>query len=610
MGPNEQQLLEYYKRELTYLRKMGASFGARYPKIAGRLEVGLHPSPDPHIERLIESFAFLTARIQYDIESEFPRLATALLGVLYPQFTQPIPSMSVAQFEVDPSQGKMTTGHLIPRHTPLSAPTLQGHLCRFRTAYDVVLWPLGVTYAGFEATDRYDFLDRRPGVALVLRLRLACLTGSMKELALDRARFHLAGERILVNALYELLFAHTLAVVLLPEGDRKKPVFLPETALRPVGFEPNEAILPYPPNAHDGYRLLQEYFTFPEKFLFFDLDHLDRNQSENHFDVLICLDQIPSSRLTIDEDNFRLGCAPIVNLFPRATDPLRLNEQRFEYLLHPDKRRESHTEIHSIRSVSALPDPRDRSRDLQPFFSYTHEMEDETAQGGQFAHPSFWYATRRPTGRKELSGAHVYLSFVDLDFNPRMPAVTTIYAHTLCTNRGLAEQLPAGARLMIEQAAPLARIAALTRPTDQVTPPLSGASLWRLISHLSLNYLSLSNQKGSIEALREILRLYGFSSAEDTSQQIMGIREMATQLVTRRVGREAWRGFCRGVEVTLAFDEQFHVGTSAFLLAAVLNRFFPLYASVNSFTQLTIKSLQREGVWKQWPPVVGEQFLL
>jgi type VI secretion system protein ImpG len=327
------------------------------------------------------------------------------------------------------------------------------------------------------------------------------------------------------------------------------------------------------------------------------------HKSENGFDILILLDQIPGSRLTIDKNTFRLGCTPIINLFRKTTDPIRLDEKRAEYLLHPDQRREGITEIHSIQAVMAIEHDSYEPRPVEPFYSYSHNLE----QRGQKA---FWQARRESTGRKDLPGTHVYLSLVDLDFDIHIPPSTTIYAKTLCTNRRLAEEVPAGAVLQIEKAAPLERIYTLDKPTRQIDPPLRGQALWRLISHLSLNYLSLGNDKESLTALHEILKLYSFLDPEQTYQQISGIREMACRQVVRRVGSDAWKGFCRGIEVTLVFDEKLYVGSGSFLLAAVLNRFLPLYASVNSFTQLIIKSKQREGIWKRWEPAAGEQIVL
>ena len=589
-GDGWEGLLEYYNRELAYLRRSGGEFAKRYPKIASRLELGIGPSADPHVERLIESFAFLTARIQRDIENEFPEITSALLSVVYPQFLNPIPSMAVAQFNVDPTQGKITSGYLINRQTPLFAETMEALPCRFRTCYPVVLWPVQISYAGFESTDQFSFLDNSPRVATVLRLRVDVLAGSLKDLELKQLRFHLSGDLNVAFRLYELIFGNMVSVALLPEGSTS-PVFLPENSVKPVGFGSDEEVIPYPPHAHAAYGLLQEYFTFPEKFLFFDLDNLDRHASDKSFDILFMFDMTPRQRLTLDNETFRLGCTPIINLFRKTTEPIRLDQRKTEYALVPDQRRERTTEIHSIQTVSLTSNPEDKTRLVEPFFSFHHQAETEEQR-------AFWYMTRQPAVRKDMSGTEMSMRLVDLDFNPAEPPAQTIFAHTLCTN------------LQIEEAAPAAEIVCLTKPSAQLDPPLGGSTLWRVVSHLSLNYLSLSGDEESLRALREILRLYSYLDDASVTQQISGIRDLSCKTVVRRVGTDAWKGFCRGIEVNLLFDEELYVGSSAFLFGSVLNRFFALYASVNSFTQLVIRSKQRDGVWKKWPPTIGEQIVL
>ena len=605
-GDQQEEILRYYWRELTYLRKAGAAFAEKYPKVAGRLDLGASgETADPHVERLIEAFAFLTGRIQHNLDSDFPEVASELLNLLYPHYLNPVPSLAIARFEVDPERGKMTTGHLLPKQTPLFAQSEEGRVCRFRTCYPVTLWPLAVTAAGFESTAQFDFLDRDTSVATVLRLHLS---GPVEGLAVDRLRFFLNGDRLLVDTLYELLFCHLVRVAILPEGS-KTPLFLPPGALAPVGFGADEEVLPYPPPAHPGYRLLQEYFAFPEKFLFFDLGPLSDHRSRQGFDLLFLFDRSPKDRLYLGTETFLLGCTPVVNLFPRTTEPIRLDQRRTEYPLVADARRERETEIHSIQKVSASSQPKDESRIFSPFYSFSHRMGEERQR-------TFWHARRMPTGRADLPGTQMVLSFLDLDWTPRLPAVDTLYAHTLCTNRNLAEQLPAGALLQTDVVAPVARISCLAKPTQEVLPPLGGANLWRLVSHLSLNYLSLSGDgrgaggEEGRDALREILRLYSPAGDATAERQILGLAGLSCRKVVRRMGSEAWRGFCRGSEVTLVFDEDAYVGSSAFLLASVLNRFFALYASMNSFTQLVIQSHQRHGVWKRWPPMAGEQILL
>jgi len=600
----QEELLRYYNSELTYLRRMGRSFAARYPKIAERLEISGEQCADPHVERLIESFAFLTARIQRQIDSEFPQITASLLGILYPHLVNPVPPMAIARFEVDPDQGKIIEGHHIKKHTQLVARTTEMLPCRFRTCYPVTLWPFDVVQAGFESADQFPFLNRAGSqIATVLRLHLEPRGVTLPEMKLDKLRFFLRGDSGLVNALYELLFCHTARVAILPES-ADEPVYLPEDSIRPVGFAPDEEVIPYPQHALPAYRLIQEYFLFPEKYHFFDLENLHLHRSKTGLDILILLNRMPREKLVVDSQTFSLGCTPIVNLFKKTTEPIRLDETQLEYRLVADIRRERTHEIHSVVSVSASSNPMEETRHLDPFFSFQHRMDGKEQR-------AFWHAHRGPTGREDLPGTEIHISLVDLDFKPSLPPLQTVYAHTLCTNRDLAVQLTAGAELQIEDAAPLHRISCLEKPTYPAYPPIEGASLWALVSNLSLNYLSLSDGKESLEALREILRLYSFSDAPSAHQQVQGIREMTCKPVVARVGQPDWRGFCQGTRITLKFDEDLYVGSSPFLLGAVLRQFFALYASVNSFTQLVIQSLQRENEgedeWKRWPPLAGYQ---
>ena len=599
---SQRDFLPYYHKEIAYLRKQGAAFAERYPKLMGRLQLGAHECADPQVERLLESFAFLTGRIQHQLDSEFPELTSALLGVLYPQFLNPIPAMSVAQFEVDPERGQLTTGHLIPRHTPLFTTSPDGVTCRFRTCYPVTLWPVAVTYAGIEPTAQFDFLDAATDVAAVMRLRLASQAGPLQELNLQRLRFYLRGDRALSSSLYEYLTCAVRQVAIRPDSGAR-PLRLPPDTIVPVGFAPEEAVLPYPPHAHPGYRLLQEYFTFPEKFLFIDVDRLDAHGSQHYFDLLFLLDRMPPKWFRIDQQSFALGCTPMINLFRKTSEPIRLDHRQTEYRLIPDIRRERWTEVHSIRRVSASSHADETTQLIQPFYAYTHTMASRD-------HKAFWRARRVPASQPNLPGTELRLSFVDLDFNPHLPPLQTVYAHTLCTNRDLAENLLDGALLEIEEAAPQQRIICLHKPTSQRQPPLGGATLWRLISHLSLNHLSLSDGPQSLHALREILTLYNTDENPAAHQHIMGIRSMACQPVVRRLGVDAWRGFCRGLEITLEFDDDCYQGSNPILLASVLNHFFALYASINTFTQLVMTNSDREGIIKRWPPMAGEQTIL
>lgn len=594
-------LLDYYQRELNYLRSAGIDFARSYPKIARRLEIGPDQSTDPNVERLIESFAFLTGRVQRNLEAELPRLTTALLGILQPQLAAPTPPLAIARFEVDPAQGKLTTGFTLPRHTPLFTATADDVICRFRTCYDVTLWPIRVTQAQIESPDQHEFLDSG-NVAAVLRLRLKAEGSHFAELEADRLRFHINAGAILANTLYELVFAGVEEVAYL-EADGTRHVLPHEQAIRPVGYEPEEAVLPGADRSHPGYRLLSEYFVFPEKFRFFDLRLPKFSHAGQEVDVLLLLTRQPRQRMAIEPDMFALGCAPVANLFTRLVEPVHLDQRLTEYRLVGDYRRERTTEVHSILSVAGITAASGERTEFQPIFSFDHVSAQQDAK-------AFWAIHREPSGRADLPGTETYLTFLDLTAAPSLPPVQTVLVEALCTNRVLAEQVPAGARLSVERGAPLQRITLLGKPTPPKPPPTGGETLWRLVSHLSLNYLSLAEGGESLRALKEILWLHVPAADPVAEQQIQGIASMACRRGVHRVGEDAWRGFCRGHEIELVFDERRYVGGSTLLFAAVLDRFFALYAGINSFTRLKVSSLQRSGTWKSWPPRSGARQVL
>ncbi|HYG09132.1 MAG TPA: type VI secretion system baseplate subunit TssF [Pyrinomonadaceae bacterium] len=600
---NREELLQFYRDELNYLRRMGREFKSQYAKLAARLEISDNECSDPHVERLIQSFAFLTARLQLNLRDEFPEITSALLGALYPQLINPIPAMGIAQFRIDPTQGKTTTGSEIPRETRLFYDTPQKLTCRFRTCYPVTVWPLKVVAAGLEDPGQVNFLSTETNVAAVLRLELGCLQEStFKELEMKHLRFFLNGDAITVNTLYELLFTRIMKIAILPEG-RENPIYLPLDSIKPVGFGVEEEVLPYPRNAHPAYRLVQEYFSFPAKYHFFDLYNLNEHGSGKKLEIFFLLNERPARNPAITPETFSLGCTPVINLFHKTTEPIRLDHKSFEYPLIPDKRRESTTEIHSILSVSASSDPYKSAAELKPFYSYDHYMDG-------FKHRAFWHAIRRNSNRREVPGTEMSLSFLDLNFKPADPPVQTVYAHTLCTNRELTITMRENAPLKLEEALLEYDITLLGRPSLPYSPMIGGPTAWRLVSHLSLNHLSLSEGSDSLNALREILGLYCVSNRPSVLNQIAGITQMEIAKKSMYMGDGAWQGFCRGTGITLTFDEDMYRGSGAFLLGAVLNSFFGLYTAVNSFTQLTIKKLsQPEMIWKQWEPRAGDDSL-
>lgn len=605
-----EELLKYYEQELSFLRQMGAEFAAQYPQVAGRLLLEPSRCEDPHVERLIQAFALLAARIRHKLDDDFPELTDALLQVLYPHYLAPLPSFSIVQFVIDPDQGKLTGGHKIERGETLLSQAVNGTSCRFRTCYPVTLWPLELTAARFDSPDR---LNPPAGAAAVIRLELKCLGGTkFAELELDDLRFFLNAEGPLAYGLYELILCNVCQVQVCATSDTKHParIILPPDCVRAVGFGPDEGVLPYTPRSFVGYRLLHEYFAYPEKFLFFDLFELKRLAREDFADkveILIFLNRMPRLEQPLKAENIRLGCTPVINLFNQIAEPIRLDRAQSEYRVVPDVRRPNTTEIYAIDSVTSVTPYSPEPVTFQPFYSYKHTAERERQE-------AFWYSTRRPSSRKGDSGTEVYLSLVDLSYRPTQPSVETLTLRTTCTNRDLPAKLPFGRAngvrgdFQLEQPAPVLSVQCLKKPTEVARPPLQRSAHWRLLSHLSLNYLSIC--EGGRDALQEILQLYDFWGSAGTQQQIEGIAEVRSRRVIGRPPSMGWNGFCRGLEVTIEFDEKKYVGSGVFLFASVLERFLGLYSSLNSFSQLVAITQQREEPLKRWPPRAGEQILL
>lgn len=602
-----EELYPYYERELEFIRQMSGEFAERYPKVASRLQLDKDRAGDPHVERLIEAFALLAGRVQHKIAEEFPEVTESLLDLLYPHYLRPVPSMAVVQFEPDVEQSKPESAE-VPGGTMLHSRPAAGAVCTFRTTYPVELWPLRVAKASLTTPGGLG-VTVPPGTAHVIRLEMETAAAiPFGKLALSRLRFYLHGPARLTHPLYELLLLDVTHVVVHDKRRGGASFTLPPDALRPVGLSAKEGLLPYSDRSFLGYRLLQEYFHFPEKFLFVDLaglDHGERRSFGTEWEVLFCLrptGQLARLEQGLSADSFQLGCTPAVNLFERTAETIRLTQTSHEYRVIPDQHRQTSTEVYSVDQVTSAAKYQEEPKIYEPFYSFRHG--NVTAPPGQF-----WFARRRPSLRAKDAGTEVYLSLVDLNFRPQLPPVEMLTVSVTCTNRDLPGNLQwvgAWGELSAEGQR-LVRLRLLRTPTPARRPPVRHGLQWRLISHLSLNHLSLVED--GLDALREVLKLYDFSSGEDSAaiqKQIHGIIGLSSRPVVSRVLSENGVTFCRGIEVGLEFDEEQYAGAGVFLFASVLERFFGLYAAVNSFSRLNVKT-NRRGVLKQWAPLAGEQ---
>lgn len=599
-------MLDYYQQEMMYLRRAGARFVSQYPTIAQNLNMSPTGSSDPHVQRLIESFAFLTGRLQKELDNRYIQFTNTLLGVLYPQFLAPFPSATIASFRLSPHLGKTTAGYRVPRGTPLFTEAQEKKICRFQTTYPVELWPFEIPTARIMNVDQSPISPHLVSTQWILKIRVERYDGIMSELNPSSLRLFIAGDSITSQSLYDSILAylpHGSTPVFLQADTATSPILLPEDSLVPVGFEEDESLIPYPHKSLDAYRLLHEFFVFPDKFKFLDIHNFSTLGANRYVDIYIPLaDQTRTNRLRVNEDNFKLGCTPIINLFPKISEPIDLNYQSVSYRLVGDQRNEDSTEIHSILKVMSAVEG-GKTEVFEPYFSYDYDIE-------MHDNGLFWNSIRSPSENPDIIGSDVFLTFVDYNFTPQKPSNQTIYAHTLCTNRDLASYVPAGGSLQVDGVIPSTTITCLERPTPEISPALDGASQWQLISQLSLNHLSLSGNERAVLALKGLLQLYSGFNRNKPHPEINLLSDITYEPVMRRFGKEAWKGFARGISITLSVDETSFTGQGTYMLSSVLNKFFSLYVSLNSFTELKLVSTQTDGIWKQWPAQIGSQSLL
>jgi type VI secretion system protein ImpG len=605
-------LLTYYNDELRYLRELGRAFGDAHPDIAQSLK--LDGSHDPFVERLIEGFAYLNARTRKKLDDDFPEIAEALLGVLYPHFLSPIPSMMIAQFELDASQASQADGFLLPRGTFMESEPIDGDPCRYQTCSALRLWPLRVAEAELVPVARAPSLRTAMNAAAVVRIGLKTFgrEPGFGGLNLKSLRFFVKGPAAQANAIHELLCARTIEVALASGLNDREPLVLGADALQPAGFGEEDAALQMGERSFDGYRLLAEYFALPEKFRFFEIQHLnvkERTRFGQTVDLLIYLSENPAALgSSIQAGAFRLGCSTLVNRFPLTADPIGVTHAQSQYTVVPDVRRPRAMEILSIDRVEASTTG-GQVVPVLPLFGMTHALDPKTQR-------AFWSATRREAGyvdRKFDTATEVDISLVDLDLNPSTPPDWTLVVHTQCCNRNLPSLLEfhedesptrARPRLQLEQSAPLTAIRVLTKPTPTRRAPLRSPLLWRMVSHLSLNHLSLTGGAAGATALRELLTLYDYAATPDRRARIDALVSVNGRLSTAFVSKGD-AGFARGVDVDLELDEKRFADQGQYLFASVLERFLALYASVNSFTRLRVTSASRGTVLYEWPPRAG-----
>lgn len=616
------RLLKHYESELSYLREMGAEFAESYPKIAARLGMDGVEVLDPYVERLLEGSAFLSARVQLELEMQYPAFTSHLLEIVYPHYLAPTPSMMVAQLHPDMENANLEDGYVVPRRTQLRSALAEGAqtACVFSTGNDLTLWPIAITEA--------EYIDGRGALVAAgvsgdvdaraaIRLRLSRHGDQpIGALEMDALSLFLGGQGARGWKLHQLLCTQTKGLVA-RSTDRRADWTLPlRGGIKPLGFDASEALLPKPRQSFDGYRLLQEYFAMPERYHFVELNGLSSGLARSvgsDVDIYILLrDGLPEIAAGITPDAFSLNCVPAVNLFHKRCDRVQITSRATEHHVLPDRTAGSDYEVYAIDKVTGISADGEDDIPFRPFFS----SSDFTSSGD--THPAYYTVKRKMRQRTEkerLKGARTsylgsesYLALVDGNQAPFDVEMNQLSVHATVTNRDVPMLLPTGQDDLfhLPDGGPVAKITTPVTPTRPRPTLAQGDAAWRLISHLSLNYLSIADADHGegAAALRELIGLYAPKGDRATNMQLEGITSVSSRPIVRRMSDEVLSTAVRGLEITIELDESLFEGTSVYLLGAVLERFFRKYVTINSFTETVLRT-QQNGEIMRWRPETG-----
>ncbi len=589
----------YYQDELRYLRDVGPEFARANPEVARFLA---DRGSDPDVERLLEGVAFLCGRIRQKLDDELPELTANLMGLLWPHYLRPIPSMTTLELlpDIDAMQAPLT----VETGTEFASVPIEGTRCRYRSCWPVTLRPWRLESVQLQT-------EAGKPLRLAMRLRSSEKV-PLEDLQLDSVRFHLSGDPRTTFTLYLLLCAHVEKVTVSEPASTQsqREVTLPPGSISTAGLDTDEGVLPYPVRSFVGYRLLQEYFAFKERFLFVDLanlgDAVRELEADNAIEVAVTFNRRLESPPLVATDNLRLHCVPIINLFAHSADPIRAEHDRTQYRVQPAKtgvadRR--HLEVYSVDEVAGLSRAGGMTtREYEPFYSFQHAAAPDPREVRCYQ----TQITPNIIDGDPRRGTDTIISFVVGAAAGELPPEETVSLELTCTNRDLPRAIRAGdISEVTDSSPPSTQFRNLLSPTPTIAPPVGKALHWRLISHMTLNYVSLTE----LQHLKELIRVYDFRAEHDAQvglahqRMLDGILSIETRFDERLIRGAA----VRGSQIDLALDEDHFAGEGdAYLFSAILDRFFGLYATINAYTQLTVR-FSRSGQTYSFPARWGEQ---
>jgi type VI secretion system protein ImpG len=627
------RLLNLYENELRYFRESSVEFAHAFPKIASRLGLDGHEVADPYVERLIEATAFLSARVGLKLDAEFPRFTGHLLDVVYPHYLAPTPSMLIAQCHPELEDAALASGPTMPRGSGLRARQTSGQntYCEFRTSQDLRLWPLEVKraqYFSFAPDLNLHLHPRARDIRGGLRFTLQATAGlTVDQIALDELVIHFGGAEDVAWQLHECVLGKPLGVLVQPIGPNGlvpgRMVTLPPEVVRPVGFDDDEALLPVTATGFAGYRLVQEYFAFAQRLQFAKIQGLRAELASMVFSqveitVLFSRGDAALEKL-VTADNVQLHCVPAINLFPKRLDRVAVSDGVSQFHLVPDRTKPQDFEVHSVVEVighgkseasGTVPE-----QPFLPFYSAFH--------GSRHAHPAYFTTTRDPRMQSQKQrtqghrsshiGSEVFMQLVDPQEAPYSSSLRQLAVTALCTNRDLPLLMPLGRGNDLDciDSFPVSKVTVVRGPSRPVSPVVNQGLGWKVIDHLALNYLSLSEGNGdqAAAALREMLMLYAMHADESRQTQVSGLLKVRTKPVARRLPMAGPIAFGRGLEVTLEVEKMAFHGHSAFAFGAIMAQFLNRHVNVNHFVE-TVLTFSGKGENMRWEPQCGTRPIL
>lgn len=630
------RLLRLYNEELSHLREVGAEFASEFPKVAGRLSMDGVEVADPYVERLLEGFAFLAARIQVKLDAEYPQLIAHLLESVYPNFLAPVPSLMVARLQPDLANPALASGTTVTRGSALTSLVARGQntRCEFRTAHDVTLWPLEIIQASYFAHAPDLPLTQLPVARQVrsgLRIRLRAHGGAtFARLPLDQLEFHISAPSEVAYRVHELIGGASIGTLLWPaQTPAPSPAAQWREAAASVamsGYENSQALLPETLRGLSGYRLLQELAMLPQRFLFFRIGALGQRLSSvaaTEVDLVILFSRADATlEALVDRSSVSLFCTPAVNLFSKRLDRIQVDPGAHEFHAVPDRTRPMDFEVHSVESVTGYGTGTVSNESFLPLYAAFHS--EPASQRGYFSVrrvPRLLSQRQQQQGtRSAYIGSEVFLSLVHPDGEPYREELRQLAALALVSNRDLPILLGGTSNgepnqdhtaWQLDGAGATRAVECLRGPTRPITRAAQGPHGWALINQLTLNHLSIAGEdpQRAAAALRSVLALYGPDHDETWRKQVEGVVAVRATPVTRRLPQGGPLTFGSGVQVEVEVDDLPFQGASAYLLGSVLEHFFARQAAINAFTETVLRSTSR-GVLGHWPARVGEQTLL